>query len=554
MTRSRVIASSALTALLLLSACGDDDARIEMDAGTDAGTVDAGSADAGSADAGADAGALEDAAADASEPGAPTALSAEVDARIETAFVGQLEGTDPDGDALTFAVVSDPSSGTLAVEADTGAFTYTPEDGFTGEDAFTFEVSDGGETSAPATVSLTVHYVTNGTLDPTFAGDGVQVGPVSASLLSDLVVLDDGRIVAAGNSTSADLLLVGYEADGDVDATFGSGGTVVADIAGGYDGFGALARQSSGRLIAVGQAGGASRDMLAAAYSEDGALDTDFGTDGYAILDFDGGSDSASALVVLADDSILLGGYSVGESGDEDFTVARLGADGALDTSFGTDGWARVDFEGADDRVEAMVVDGMGRIVLAGDADFGDGSVEHIAAARLLADGTLDASFGTDGETVVELGELSAAQAVELGADGRIWLAGSRDDGTADAMVVVALGPDGTLDTRFDEDGWVTVPFGDNQAYAQDLLVQPDGSLLVVGSARTGASALVAAIASLLPDGSPDEGFDEDGWATFAFGTQDIFFAVRRQPDGRALACGWARSGQLEPLMVRFAR
>ncbi len=63
--------------------------------------------------------------------------------------------TDPDGDPLTAMVVSGVSHGTLTL-ASSGAVTYTPAANWSGVDSFTYRVSDGQATSAPATVTLTV--------------------------------------------------------------------------------------------------------------------------------------------------------------------------------------------------------------------------------------------------------------------------------------------------------------------------------------------------------------------------------------------------------------
>jgi hypothetical protein len=72
---------------------------------------------------------------------------------------------DVDGDALTIELLSEPSSGTLVLGSG-GAFTYTPVAGFNGSDSFTYRISDGMLTSAPATVTLRVGraYVVMGPL------------------------------------------------------------------------------------------------------------------------------------------------------------------------------------------------------------------------------------------------------------------------------------------------------------------------------------------------------------------------------------------------------
>jgi hypothetical protein len=62
---------------------------------------------------------------------------------------------DAEGDALTAALVTGPSRGTLVFRAD-GMFTYAPAPNFQSDDAFTYRVFDGHAWSAPATVTIVV--------------------------------------------------------------------------------------------------------------------------------------------------------------------------------------------------------------------------------------------------------------------------------------------------------------------------------------------------------------------------------------------------------------
>ena len=67
----------------------------------------------------------------------------------------ELSCSDPDGDELTLHKASGAGHGSLGAIED-GQLTYTPDDGFSGPDSFTYRASDGTASSAPATVSLTV--------------------------------------------------------------------------------------------------------------------------------------------------------------------------------------------------------------------------------------------------------------------------------------------------------------------------------------------------------------------------------------------------------------
>ena len=86
--------------------------------------------------------------------GTPVANPQSVTTPQDTPVPITLTGSDPESDPLTYAISSSPTHGALA---GTGALlTYTPAAGYTGTDSFAFTVSDGVNTSTPATVSITV--------------------------------------------------------------------------------------------------------------------------------------------------------------------------------------------------------------------------------------------------------------------------------------------------------------------------------------------------------------------------------------------------------------
>jgi hypothetical protein len=85
---------------------------------------------------------------------APVAVGKDVSTTQETPIDITLTGLDEDGDELTFEIISGPDNGTLTGTAP--HVTYTPDDGYVGEDSFTFRVFDGEEYSDPATVNISV--------------------------------------------------------------------------------------------------------------------------------------------------------------------------------------------------------------------------------------------------------------------------------------------------------------------------------------------------------------------------------------------------------------
>lgn len=89
---------------------------------------------------------------------APTALGSLLELDEDSGPIDAwLEGTDPEGDALTFEIVSLPTRGTLVLlDADTGAYTYEPHGNAYGADEFEFRVADGELSSAVATVMIAI--------------------------------------------------------------------------------------------------------------------------------------------------------------------------------------------------------------------------------------------------------------------------------------------------------------------------------------------------------------------------------------------------------------
>ncbi|MEQ9407984.1 MAG: cadherin domain-containing protein [Fuerstiella sp.] len=69
---------------------------------------------------------------------------------------------DVDGDPLSVVLAAGPASGTLILNAD-GAFTYTPNGSFSGQDSFTYYATDGSLNSAPATVQIDITTTLTGT-------------------------------------------------------------------------------------------------------------------------------------------------------------------------------------------------------------------------------------------------------------------------------------------------------------------------------------------------------------------------------------------------------
>jgi N-acetylneuraminic acid mutarotase len=105
---------------------------------------------------------------------ADDSYTVEQDQTLTVAAPGLLANdSDPDGDPLTAALLTDPAHGSVTVNAD-GSFSYTPDSGFIGVDTFTYRAFDGLDYSNPATVTITVSEEPNSA--PIAADDSYTVG------------------------------------------------------------------------------------------------------------------------------------------------------------------------------------------------------------------------------------------------------------------------------------------------------------------------------------------------------------------------------------------
>jgi uncharacterized delta-60 repeat protein len=247
----------------------------------------------------------------------------------------------------------------------------------------------------------------------------------------------DGKIVAAGyalaSATDYDFAIARYTASGVLDPTFGSGGVVRTSLGTGQDVANAVAVQPDGRIVAAGyKRTGNLFDFAVVRYNVNGTQDTSFGNLGVVLIPVGASNDIARSVAILPNGKILVAGESFNGASSNDMAVVRLNANGSIDGTFADAGVALVDFAGGADSATSMVVQENGRIVLAGNA-FADGPAgtqRAFALARLTATGARDTAFGSgfanNGRAAVDITALpDTAFAVAIQRDGKIVSVGT---------------------------------------------------------------------------------------------------------------------------------
>ncbi len=374
----------------------------------------------------------------------------------------------------------------------------------------------------------------------------------------------DGKLVIAGRGWNSDpcFALARYDADGSLDPSFGDNGRVLTvfgaeDFSSGYDaGVYGLVQQSDGKLVAAGRAENEyyGVDIALARYNTDGSLDHTFGSAGRVRMSFTG-YDYIAAIALQLDGKVVVAGYSMSDDG-LDILLARFQSDGSLDPTFGIGGRSVFDLGGAD-HGHALVIQSDGKLVVAGVRD--ELSASSILLARYTTVGLLDASFGNGGvaTTAIGAGTWSEAAALVQQSDGKFVAVGHTATSSRTDFAVLRFEADGSMDAGFGIGGIAITSLADSSA-AYDVLQQPDGRLVAAGYASFGGGANEVhdfAAVRYNPDGTLDVSFGAAGIATTdVVAPNDEAHALIQQPDGALVLGGVASTGQFSQAfaLVRY--
>jgi uncharacterized delta-60 repeat protein len=423
-------------------------------------------------------------------------------------------------------------------------------------------------------------FAAEGDLDLSFGTVGIVTtdNGDTNELVRDLAVQPDGKIIAFGYggdnfSTSRRAVVVRYNPNGSIDSTFGTSGRVIISNVGAIG----LALQPNGKIVVAGMIGTApNRDFYVARLNSDGSFDATFNGTGAVILDLRGTNDTARAVEIQPDGKIVVGGGSArpGSDSQNEFALARLNADGTLDTSFDGDGkvFTMISAPGDDGSAVTLAIQSDGKIVAAGSVFIADAPgatrIETFATVRYNSDGSLDTTFDGDGKVTTRFVSTAlfmatpsnTAASVLVQSDGKIVVVGSAGACCmpipSSQIAVVRYNADGSLDASFATDGKALIFFPSlNFASAAAAAIQADDKIVIVGNigdvGRGGAG-----IARLNPNGSLDETFSGDGRNVIVFrtGSSGQAFAVAIQADGKILLGGFIdiTSGVRDFLLARF--
>jgi uncharacterized delta-60 repeat protein len=328
--------------------------------------------------------------------------------------------------------------------------------------------------------------------------------------------LPDGKVLLGGNFSSYNGQNVGriarLNADGSLDTSFQSTGAGANGTVHG------LAVQPDGKIIIVGgdfsTYNGVTRNRVAR-LNADGSLDTDFLATGT------GATGAVFRTALQPDGKVLIGGSFTSFNGTNISRIARLNADGSLDSGFTLTG------SGLNGTVWAIAVQADGKILIGGEFTGYNGTTTN-RIARLNADGSLDTTF------VTTLGANATIWSILVpdAASGKILIAGDVTGYNNSSVGYIARlnGSDGSLDTSF-----TALNSGAADKTIRTMALQPDGKVLFGGDFSTFNNIAVNHIGRLNADGS----FDLSVLSAVANGGPNaLLWSIASQADGKILVGG----------------
>jgi uncharacterized delta-60 repeat protein len=373
-------------------------------------------------------------------------------------------------------------------------------------------------TLTDVTTSPADYRFTPGALDTAFNSGGLGVTESSAAV-DAIAVQPDGKILFGGSlmtsyndDPAAPDYIMRLNSDGTRDTTFNPGGV------GANGPVLAIAVQPDGKIVVGGEItkyNNTSIPKHLMRLNADGTRDTTFNNGGT------GGNDAVEAVALQPDGKILIAGRFNSYNSSSVFVLARVNADGTIDTTFNNGG------AGPDQAVDSLAVQSDGKILIGGRFLSYNGDTTAQFFIRLNADGTRDTTFNSGGS-----GPDSGVSAIAVQADGKILLGGNFTSYNGDSSApdkIMRVNANGSRETSFNSGG------GGADVGVNGIKVQPDGKIVVSGAftSYNGDTSAPDFIMRLNANGSRDTGFNSGG-----AGLNVVAFVPVLQPDGKILVGG----------------
>ncbi len=359
-----------------------------------------------------------------------------------------------------------------------------------------------------------LHAQRAGTLDSSFGVNGISIEKRFQASSVYVAPLQGNKFIAAGISPSFQgFLITRYNSAGFVDSTFGNNGNAIAIFASGTAYCNAVTTDSNDEVFAAGNISvGGYIHLGIAKFDATGLPDTKFGENG--LVDFDINSNTkiyVQNICLQPDGKIIITAYT--QHGFSDYTNAifRFNYDGSLDKSFGNNGevFSVLTYVTG---YSPVIVQPDGKFLVAGNSPGGSAQI-----ARYNNNGMLDSSFGKNGiaiKSIAESNTFCSIISMALQKDGYALCGGEAipADGNT-GSVLIRFNNEGLIDSSFGNDGVVINTFK-YESIVNKILIQEDGKIIGAGSLTPITDTAKFIVARYLPNGNIDSSFGSDGATT----------------------------------------
>jgi len=374
--------------------------------------------------------------------------------------------------------------------------------------------------------------------DSSFATNGflaAKIGPFDHKP-ADVVVQPDGKILVGGvlpaNNYS---YLMRYNNDGSTDTTFAAGvGVSTRPLY--TDGFRKIVLLPGGKIVAAGEVETASNglDIYLQRYLPNGTPDSSFGINSVATKDYNNVGNTMRDVVVQPDGKIVVASEIYGLLNSVDFSVMRFNANGTVDSSFGTNGNTMVDMDTIDNNPNTLALQSDGKIIVAG-TNHVNPTTDTIAFMRFTTSGHLDTTFATGGKRKIILPGANLISGISMLANNSFLLSGFKRTYQPYTIVpfVIKITAKGQADSTFGVNGLFISQINNQNALFTDITTRGNKHLVCLTAA-----------------GKPDSSFATNGvYVDHVAASNNGLNALTMDNIGRVVVVGTAGA---EGLVGRF--
>jgi|GEM_PF-1078220 len=346
-----------------------------------------------------------------------------------------------------------------------------------------------------------------GIIDSSFGVNGLVIRDVNSdmSFVNCLTMASGGKILAGGYVTSQldSFSVTRFNPDGMPDPGFGEGGTEIGIYPAKSVSYSNVFYQSNGKLMAVGQITDGIHDSpTISRLNVNGSPDKSYGQGGTAYL--------VANNPQLQSDNKMLSASEVDTTNGFQILLSRYTASGSLDPTYGIAGRVLLDFGNTQVSVLPTAIQKDNKLIVAGGIQNSVG--EDFLVARINADGTMDSSFGNKGFVTTDLSYYDFVQEIAVGPDGRILVGGYSITYSFALVAAYAMyKSNGSLDSSFGQNGELLINSGTG-SFSGNVAIQKDGKALIsYESTLTDSTGYVCIINRYIITGTLDSSFGAGG-------------------------------------------